>query len=483
MFELIKSLWIFDEYTALQWALFFMFYCIFGWAFESVYCSLKELRFLNRGFCHGPWLPIYGVGAVLMLMFAWPYRGDLRLVYVMGVIVGTGLEFVTGFTMFHIFHMKWWDYSHNPFNFHGYICLYASLAWGFLAVFFTRVMHPHVAEISANWTYTGFVVAVTMLYTLFIEDLIFSVIGALDLKRRLEQLAENSEEIQTLKLNITEARARLLELQEQARANVSEVKNIAETEGNLAAAKVVTEETRRVIATGSTFVANTIKTGSVTAAKAAVKTVADAGTATGKTVINVGSTAGRTMIDAGVTVIDAGTTAGKSVVDAGKAVAGAGANAGKSVLETGKAVAGAGANAGKSVIETGKAVAGAGANAGKSVVSVGKSAARRVASAVPGTRSNAIRQSNNKEGLEQHRRRMEERLHILEDGGDAHSGRMNWWVRTMLSNNPTHNGHSETFNKLRESAKRYSESFEKLEARIDAEYEKLQDEYIDEMDM
>lgn len=429
MLEFIRNLWIFDEYTLLQWALFFMFYCIFGWVFESVYCSLKELRPLNRGFCHGPWLPIYGVGATLFLMFAWPYRSDLRLVFVMGVLVGTVLELVTGFLMFHIFHMKWWDYSHDPFNFHGYICLYASIAWGFLALFFTTVMHPHVAEISADWTYTGFVVAVTMLYTLFIEDLVFSIIGALDLRRRLEKLAENSEEIQMLKLNITEARSRLLELQEQARANVSEVKTIAETEGNLAAAKVVTEETRRAIATGSTFVARTIKTGSMTAAKAAVRTVADAGTATGKTVMNVGSTAGRTVLDAGTSMIDAGT------------------NAGKTVLET------------------------------------GKTAARKVANVVPGTRAYEIRHSSNEENLEKHRRHMEEFLHILEDGGDAQSGRMNWWVRSMLRNNPTLKGPSDTFDKLKEAAKRYAESFENMEARIDSEYSELQEEAEDREDM
>ncbi|SFG14317.1 putative ABC transporter permease [Oribacterium sp. WCC10] len=418
MLEIIRNLCIFDDYTVLQWALLFMFYCIFGWAFESVYCSLKELRFLNRGFCHGPWLPIYGVGAVMFLMFAWPFRDNLIKVYFMGMFVGTGLELVTGFLMFKIFHMKWWDYSQNPFNFHGYICLYASLAWGVLAVVFTKLIHPHVAAISEDWTYTGFVVAVTMLYTLFVEDLVFSVIGALDLKKRIEQLAANSEEIQNLKLNISEVRERIIEMQEQARANVSEVKSIAETEGNLAAAKVVTEETKRALATGGTLVAKTIANSSVNAAKAAVKTVTEAGTATGKTVINVGATAGKTVIDAGTT-------------------------------------------------------------AGKTVVNVGKSAARKVANAVPGSRHNGLRHSENKEGLEIRRRRMEERLRILEDGGDANSGRMNWWVGSMLRNNPTLKGKSENYDKLREAARRYAESFEKLEARIEEEYKKFEDDGIE----
>ncbi len=425
MLDFLENLSIFSQYTILQWALLFMLYCIFGWIFESAYCSLKELRLLNRGFCHGPWLPIYGVGAIMMLLFAWPYREKIYMVYIMGVLVGTVLELVTGVSMYHIFHMKWWDYSHNPFNFRGYICLYASLAWGFMAVIFTKFIHPHVAAISRDWTYTGFVVAVTMLYTLFVEDLIFSVIGALDLKKRIEQLTANSEEIQSLRLNIQEARARLLEMQEQARANVSEVKSIAETEGNLAAAKVVTEETKRVIATGSKLVAKTIANGSVTATKAAVKTVTEAGTTAGKTVLE----AGNTVLEAGSTVLEAGTTAVKTVTEAGS-------------------------------------------TAGKTVVDAGKTAVRKVAGAVPVKRAYEGRHSENCEGLELNRRRMEERLRILEDGGDEHSGRMNWWVGSMLRNNPTLKGGSEYFDKLREAAKKYTEGLEKLEVRIEMESEK-----------
>ena len=408
MFEIIKNLWDLGEYTALQWSLLFMYYCILGWVFESVYCSLKELRLQNRGFCHGPWLPIYGVGAIMMLVFAWPYREHMYMVYIMGVLVGTVLELVTGVCMYRIFHMKWWDYSQNPFNFHGYICLYASLVWGLLAVIFTKFIHPHVAAISKDWTYTGFVVAVTMLYTLFIEDLIFSVIAALDLKKRIEQLAANSEEIQSLKLNISEARERIIEMQEQARANVSEVRSIAETEGNLAAAKVITEETKRAIATGGSMVVKSIRNGSVTVAKAAVKTVAEAGSTAGKTVRE----AGNTVIEAGNTMFEAGTTAGKTVVDAGK------------------------------------------------------SAARKVANVMPGTGASEDRHVENRERLELRRRHMEERLRILEEGGDSNSGRINWWVGSMLRNNPTLKGGNEYFDKLREAAKKYSESLELLEARI-----------------
>ena len=76
MYVYIENLWIFEDYTILQWALFFILYCMLGWVFESTYCSIKEQKLLNRGFCHGPWLPIYGSGAILMLVFAGPFKGE-----------------------------------------------------------------------------------------------------------------------------------------------------------------------------------------------------------------------------------------------------------------------------------------------------------------------------------------------------------------------------------------------------------------------
>ena len=374
MWVFVNGLKVFQNYTLLQWAWFFMFYCIFGWCFESTYCSLKSMRLMNRGFCHGPWLPIYGAGGTLFLIFAWPYRANLIATFLMGMLVGTGLELITGPLMYHIFHMKWWDYSQNPLNFRGYICLGASLGWGAMALFFVHFLHPRVAELTVDWTPIGYIVVVTMLYTLFVEDVIFSVLGALDIRKRLETLAANSEEIQQLKLSISEAREHLEELQEAARANASEVKIVAESEGRLAAAKLATEEAARAL-------------------QAARET---------------------------------GTLAARSLADTG-------AQAVRTVAETGRSAG----------------------ELGKSAVQRSLELRRRLA--------------------EERRRRLEERLAILEDGGDARSGRMNWWVGNTLRNNPTmthhprHSADFEFYARLRASSQRHRESFEKMEARIDAE--------------
>ncbi len=428
MWVFVNGLKVFQNYTLLQWAWFFMFYCIFGWCFESTYCSLKSMRLMNRGFCHGPWLPIYGAGGTLFLIFAWPYRANLLTTFLMGMLVGTGLELITGPLMYHIFHMKWWDYSQNPLNFRGYICLGASLGWGAMALFFVHFLHPRVAELTVNWTPIGYIVVVTMLYTLFVEDVIFSVLGALDIRKRLETLAANSEEIQQLKLSISEAREHLEDLQETARANASEVKIVAESEGRLAAAKLVTEEAARVL-----------------------QDARETGTLGARSLAESGVQAARAAVDSGM----------QTARSAAQSVADTGAQAMQTARSAAQSVADTGAQAMRTVAETGRSAG----DLGKSAVQRSLELRRRLA--------------------EERRRRLEERLAILEDGGDAHSGRMNWWVGNTLRNNPTmthhprHSAYFEFYALLRASSQRHCESFEKMEARIDAE--KAKDHDAEEM--
>ena len=73
-------------YTWYQWLTFFYLYCFFGWIFESTYVSLKQKRFVNRGFLRLPMLPLYGSGAVMMLWVSLPFQDSLILTYISGVI-------------------------------------------------------------------------------------------------------------------------------------------------------------------------------------------------------------------------------------------------------------------------------------------------------------------------------------------------------------------------------------------------------------
>ncbi len=98
---------------------------------ESVYMSICNRKLTNRGFTHGPICPIYGFGALTVYFLLRPFAGNLVLLYIMGCIVPTLLEYLTAQVMLFIFGEVWW-YNEKPFNYKGILCLESTIAWAFI---------------------------------------------------------------------------------------------------------------------------------------------------------------------------------------------------------------------------------------------------------------------------------------------------------------------------------------------------------------
>ena len=124
-----------------QWVLFFFIYSFIGWVWESCYVSVRKHRWVNRGFMHGPMLPLYGSGALVVLVSTISVRENMALVFLLGMLAATVLEYFTGAAMERIFHVRYWDYSNQKLNIHGYICVSSSLCWGGFSVLLVRVVH------------------------------------------------------------------------------------------------------------------------------------------------------------------------------------------------------------------------------------------------------------------------------------------------------------------------------------------------------
>ena len=175
-------------YSLGQWLLFFFLYCFLGWVWESCYVSAKRRQWVNRGFLHGPMLPIYGTGAVIILLATIPVRDSLWLVFLLGMLAATALEYVTGAAMEALFKVRYWDYSKQRFQFQGYICLRSSLCWGFLGLILTSVIHPPIEKLVLGLPFIGLIVIDVLFSAAFISDVIVSVRSALDLAKVLEEL-------------------------------------------------------------------------------------------------------------------------------------------------------------------------------------------------------------------------------------------------------------------------------------------------------
>ena len=217
------------EYTWYQWLTFFFIYCFFGWIFESTYVSAKTGHFVNRGFLRLPLLPLYGTGAVMMLWVSLPVKDNLFLVYLAGVIAATILEYVTGWGMEKLFKMKYWDYSNQRFNVKGYICLSSSIAWGFLTIFLTEVVHRPIEHYVLGLPVMVNIIFVLITSLLFAADTAESVKTALDLAKVLDAMTDMRAELDDIQVQMAllkaETSERVAEAREEAAARLSRMKS------------------------------------------------------------------------------------------------------------------------------------------------------------------------------------------------------------------------------------------------------------------
>ncbi len=186
------------QYDPSEWLLFFYFYCFCGWVWECFYVSVKQRKWVNRGFLHGPFLPIYGSGAICVLLMTIPVKENLFAVFFMGMLGATVLEYCTGFVMERLFGVRYWDYSNVPFNVHGYICFAASIGWGIFSVIMIQIAHLPVERMVYRIPETMRETLAIFITAVFVADFTKSFQEAMDLKELIVRLTEGNEEIQRL---------------------------------------------------------------------------------------------------------------------------------------------------------------------------------------------------------------------------------------------------------------------------------------------
>ena len=175
--------------------LYFFVYGFLGWCTEVAYATTKQKKFVNRGFLNGPICPIYGVGVTVVVYFLTPYKENLLLLYIMSTVLVTVLEGITGYLMDKIFHHKWWDYTDQPLNIGGYVCLIFSLVWGVACVIIVRVIHPVIHKVLTFIPHTFGIVLLVIFEICILVDLYVTATGILKLNHQLEAMAKIAAEL------------------------------------------------------------------------------------------------------------------------------------------------------------------------------------------------------------------------------------------------------------------------------------------------
>lgn len=188
--------------------LMFFTYAFIGWIIEVIYQAFKHRKFINRGFLFGPFLPIYGLSALVIhtLINQWfgsftlqsPYY--LPFIFLLVVFITTLAELIGGWLLFYFFETRWWDYSHMPYNLYGFISLRFSIIWGILGTSLIAFLHfPFIVPTLDGLSNQ---VKQTLVYSLsivFIIDGALTLVALSSFKSLLQEVKTRAERISSHK--------------------------------------------------------------------------------------------------------------------------------------------------------------------------------------------------------------------------------------------------------------------------------------------
>lgn len=162
------------HYSLLSLVCMFFIYSAFGWTWEVFYYYILQGQFINRGVMHGPWLPIYGVGGILILAFLFPLRKNPVKHFVGTVVLCGTLEYFGSVILEMLFSEKWWDYSGFFLNLNGRICAEGLLVFGIAGLAFIYVLSPLLDDKIRSINPKKLLPIAIILSVLFVGDLIYS---------------------------------------------------------------------------------------------------------------------------------------------------------------------------------------------------------------------------------------------------------------------------------------------------------------------
>ena len=241
LFALDKNIEIFVQHLP-QMVIIFALISFGGWVYETIYCSVVEGEFTKRGFLFGPTCPIYGIGAIA----EWLVLGQISnpiIVFIIGAVLATVIEYSTGLFLERRFKKKWWDYSMFKFNLHGRICPQASAVFGAFSVTSVFVLVPTMLDVLMIFSKHTVSVVAFIVVTLYFLDTVASLLwngptthhkveaAAQDASMKIEEAAHNaSQQVDAMAQSASQKVS-------AAAQNASEKANAAAQKANAAAQK------------------------------------------------------------------------------------------------------------------------------------------------------------------------------------------------------------------------------------------------------
>jgi len=148
-----------------------MFYSFCGWVLEEIYQFFTKGTFIKPNFLLGPFKPMYGIAAVLLLAVK---KFGKKAFFFWAQIISLGVEYISGLWLKKSFGLQYWDYSKSKYNLQGLICWEFAIIWIILAYGFAYLLQPKLAQF--DWHKKNVKITLWSLWGCFLWDIVFTLI-------------------------------------------------------------------------------------------------------------------------------------------------------------------------------------------------------------------------------------------------------------------------------------------------------------------
>lgn len=190
-----------------RYIVFYFFFALLGWVWESIYCTAQNQKWQNRGFLYGPLCPIYGFGSIFALFAYDLVNGGVleRLsslqIFVVGFVVSMILEYPTSYILEKLFHARWWDYTDVPLNLNGRTSVPTSVGFGLAGILVMNYLIPMAENLYLLLPEILVIILPFILIGIHSSDLTLTVVNLTNFQKQLDEIEEEFQEKMTQRVD------------------------------------------------------------------------------------------------------------------------------------------------------------------------------------------------------------------------------------------------------------------------------------------
>ncbi|MDO4369083.1 MAG: putative ABC transporter permease [bacterium] len=164
------------SYLLCTYVFLFLIGSIVGFIYEEFFYYFTEGIIEKRGFLYGLYLPVYGFGAVFMVLFLKRFKKYPILIFLLSMLVTGILEYITGYAMFSLYHRTWWDYTGLFLNIDGYVCFRSVFTFAIGGLLLIYIIEPLVCKFVNERKLSSLITCSFLIIFMFVFDFIFTIL-------------------------------------------------------------------------------------------------------------------------------------------------------------------------------------------------------------------------------------------------------------------------------------------------------------------